>query len=185
MSISVVLQDKRLIKEAPLSCLKDTRLGIDANLYVRRVLSSSETKEAFVPALGGVPLALEEHIQRDLRVLETHRIKPIFVFNGLQPPRRERPLSTQDYRPARRQAGWEHYEKSRTDMAVQAFGQVPMNIADVLRVVHRCFLHRKTEFMTAPYLAWAQVGRGKKTTNISRYLRGGAEIKDYVLVRCS
>lgn len=143
-----------------MSALKDTRLGIDANLYVRRLLSNPETKEPFVAALGGVPLALEDHITNDMRALEKERIKPIFVFSGLNTPRGpERPLSksSEDIRPAKRAQAWELYEKGKNDMAMQAFGQVPMTVADVLRVVHRCFLHRKTEFVMAPYLAWAQV----------------------------
>jgi hypothetical protein len=160
----VLLQDKKLVKEAPLSALRDTRLGIDATLYVRRLLTSSETKEAYVPALGGVPLALEEHILRDLRTLEKEHIKPIFVFNGLAPQKggspRERSAAAaaaEDTRPAKRQIAWEHYEKGRNQAALAAFQELSIGVADVLRVVHRCFMHRKTEFITAPYLAWAQV----------------------------
>lgn len=170
-----VLQDKGLIRDAPLSALEGTRLGIDAGVYVRRLLTAPETKEAFVAALGGVPLALEEHIVSDMRLLERMHIKPIFVFAGLRPQSRhavpsgqrqgpgqgqgqgQTPLIQEDTRPAKRAAAWEHYEKNRNEQAVQAFGQTPLGVADVLRVVHRCFLHRKTEFVVAPYLEWAQV----------------------------
>lgn len=116
--------------------------------------------------MGGVPLALEEHITRDMRILEHYRIKPIIVFSGLPPAKKDstgRPIlnnATEDAKAQKRQLGWEHYEKSRNDQAVQAFGQVHLNLEDVLRVVHRSFMHRKTEFVVAPYLAWAQVSRG-------------------------
>lgn len=159
-----MLQDRGLVKEAPLSALEGTRLGIDAAVYVRRLLSSPATKEAFVPALGGCPLALEERIVEDMRALERAGVKPIFVFPGLPVQARQQPspssgrsLMVEDSRPAKRQAGWEHYEKNRNDQAMQAFAQTPLGLQDVLRVVHRCFLHRKTEFVVAPYLAWAQV----------------------------
>lgn len=150
--------------DAPLSALSNTRLGIDANVYVRRLLSSPETREPFVAAMGGVPLALEEHIKSDMRIIEHHGIKPVIVFSGLPPARKDsngRPNlinPAEEVKAKQRQSGWEHYEKSRNDQAIQAFGQVQLNVEDVLRVVHRAFMVRKTEFIVAPYLAWAQVG---------------------------
>lgn len=152
------------MRDAPLSALSNTRLGIDANVYVRRLLSSPETREPFVAAMGGVPLALEEHIKRDMRILEHYGIKPVIVFSGLPPARKDsngRPNlvnPAEEVKAKQRQLGWEHYEKSRNEQAIQAFGQVQLNVEDVLRVVHRAFMQRKTEFVVAPYLAWAQVG---------------------------
>lgn len=162
---TVVLQDKKLVRDAPLSALSNTRLGIDANVYVRRLLSSPDTREPFVAAMGGVPLALEDHIKSDMRILEHYGIKPVIVFSGLPPARKDsngRPNlvnPAEEVKAKQRQLGWEHYEKSRNEAAMQAFGQVQLNVEDVLRVVHRAFLQRKTEFVVAPYLAWTQVSQ--------------------------
>jgi hypothetical protein len=113
--------------------------------------------------MGGVPLALEEHITRDMRILERYSIKPVIVFSGLPPARKDssgRPNfgnALEEAKAQKRQLGWEHYEKSRNEQAIQAFAQVQLTVEDVLRVVHKAFMHRKTEFVVAPYLAWAQV----------------------------
>lgn len=74
-----------MIQKAPLSALKDTRLGIDLEVYLRGVLSNPSTAEPVVAALGGSPLALISHIENDLRSLERARIKPVFVLSGLPP----------------------------------------------------------------------------------------------------
>ena len=158
--LTVLLQDKQLIHEAPLSALRDTRLGIDAQVYLRGVLSAKDAKEPLVPALGGVPLALEDHVTNDLRLLEAARIKPVLVFNGITPPRSERPFSTEDSRPGKRQSGWEAYERGRVEAATSAFASVPLTPQDVTRTAQRSIMRRRTEFITAPYLAWAQVRAG-------------------------
>lgn len=82
---SAYLRDHKLIQKAPLSALKDTRLGIDLEVYLRGVLSNPATSEPVVAALGGSPLALISHIENDLRSLERSRIKPVFVLSGLPP----------------------------------------------------------------------------------------------------
>ena len=82
-NIEYYFQERQLVKELPLSALKDTRLGIDAGHYIDLLLSSEATKEPNVTALGGVPSALGPRIEEHLRTLEVNKIKPIFVFSGL------------------------------------------------------------------------------------------------------
>jgi hypothetical protein len=152
------LTEKKLVQEAPLSLLAETRLGIDATHYIRRILNDPETKEPLVSALGGCPLALPARIESDLKALEKLSIKPVFVFGGVPLAKKERPLSVEDTRPLRRQQAWEFYEKSKVDQATSAFGQgTTTDINDVLRIVHRAFKHRRVEFLTSPYLAASQV----------------------------
>lgn len=53
-----------LVKEVPLSALAGTRLGIDANHYLRRLLTPRDptTSDAFLAAVGGAPLTLTAEV---------------------------------------------------------------------------------------------------------------------------
>ncbi|PWN39683.1 PIN domain-like protein [Ceraceosorus guamensis] len=79
------LAASRLLQTAPLTALRETRLGIDLSLYLRLLLSSPRTAEPLTAALSGSPLALSSHIEADLRALEQAQIKPVFVLHGLPP----------------------------------------------------------------------------------------------------
>lgn len=160
-ALDYFLLERNLVKEAPLSCLRETRLGIDAGHYIDQLLTNPDTKEPLCTALGGIPSALGGRIEEDLRTLEVNKIKPIFVFSGLGFRQREKPLSNSEeinLKLSKRQQAWDHYEKGRIDQATASFSQgSSMTYMDILRFVHRQFKHRNTEFMTAPYLASAQV----------------------------
>ncbi|KAE8210682.1 hypothetical protein CF327_g5472 [Tilletia walkeri] len=79
------IRERRLLHTCPLAALKDTRLGIDLQLYLTTLLRNPDTAEPFVAALGGAPLALISHIEDDLKILERSRIKPVFVLSGIPP----------------------------------------------------------------------------------------------------
>lgn len=148
----------QLLHTLPLSSLKDTRLGIDLNLYLKTLLQSPSTSEPLVTALGGSPLALISHIENDLRTLERARIKPVFVLGGLQLARRTRPFSFEDPRVEERRKAWESYEQSDTDGAHVHFSRSnSTQVGDLVRAVLRAFRHRNVEFLVAPYLAEGQV----------------------------
>lgn len=185
----------------PLSSLRNTRLGIDANHFLTKLLGAREGCDHFTPAIGGSPLTLTAEVScsfpfptpppppltrpkwggrsaissRDVRkaplivhgavqiennmhTLQAHGIKPVFVFNGINPlDVRERP-NPNDERNWQRQQAWEHYEQGRVGQAAAVFGASGSVVpADVLRLVHRQFKQRHTEFIVAPYLAWAQL----------------------------
>ncbi|GHJ87340.1 hypothetical protein NliqN6_3742 [Naganishia liquefaciens] len=71
------------MQRLPLEVLKDTRLGIDVNHYVRQLLTSEDYREPMVAAVGGYPTALASVIEKQMKSLEDMRITPILVFNGL------------------------------------------------------------------------------------------------------
>ncbi|PWN93477.1 hypothetical protein FA10DRAFT_273936 [Acaromyces ingoldii] len=152
------LRVHQLLHTLPLSSLKDTRLGIDLNLYLKTLLQSPSTSEPLVTALGGSPLALISHIENDLRTLERARIKPVFVLGGLQLARRTRPFSFEDPRVEERRKAWESYEQSDTDGAHVHFSRSnSTQVGDLVRAVLRAFRHRNVEFLVAPYLAEGQL----------------------------
>jgi hypothetical protein len=71
------------LQRLPLEVLKDTRLGIDVNHYVRQLLTSPDYREPMVAAVGGYPTALANVIEKQMKSLEDMRITPVLVFNGL------------------------------------------------------------------------------------------------------
>jgi len=154
------LLERKQIQTLPLSVLADTRLGIDASHYLNQILENPATREPLLAATGGLPLALSSRIESDLRVLEKQRIKPVFVFPGLQPTKRSRPVQQNDYYESTRdrKEAWSKYEAGQEDQATKLFESRPcINQWDLWRAVLRIFRHRNVEFLVAPYISWAQV----------------------------
>ena len=150
------------IQSFPLSVLSDTRLGIDASYYLQSIYENPPGKEPLLSATGGLPLALTQRIETDLRTLEKLRIKPVFVFSGLIPQKRWKHLQPhliheQNEACRDRANGWSRYESGQEDAATKLF-EVRSGLQqwDLWRMVLRIFRHRNVEFIVAPYLAWAQ-----------------------------
>ena len=158
------LSERKQLQTLPLSVLADTRLGIEASYYLSLILESPSSKEPLLAATGGLPLALSSRIESDLRVLEKHRIKPVFVFPGLLPTERPRRLNGHEYvEPCReRKEAWAKYEAGQEDLAQKLFeSRNCISQWDLWRSVLRIFRHRNVEFLIAPYVSWAQVCRFK------------------------
>lgn len=151
------------IQSFPLSVLSDTRLGIDAGYYLQSIYESPPGKESLLSATGGLPLALTQRIETDLRTLEKHRVKPVFVFSGLVPQKRWKHVQSQLIHEQNeacrdRANGWSRYENGQEDAATKLFEvRSGLHQWDLWRVVLRIFRHRNVEFIVAPYLAWAQL----------------------------
>ncbi|GAA5863698.1 hypothetical protein JCM5353_004978, partial [Sporobolomyces roseus] len=54
------LAERKLVKQCSLNALSGTRLGIDAEHYLHKLLDSRDptTSDTFTPAIGGAPLTL-------------------------------------------------------------------------------------------------------------------------------
>lgn len=154
------MHERKHLQSLQLSVLADSRLGIDAAYYLQQLLESPSSKEPLLAATGGLPLALAQRIEADLRVLEKLRIKPVFVFPGLQPVKKlgrnqhfEHTEACRDRRDA-----WTKYESGQEDPATKLFeGRHGLAQWDMWRMVLRIFRNRNVEFIIAPYVAWAQV----------------------------
>ncbi|BFZ59465.1 hypothetical protein YB2330_000475 [Saitoella coloradoensis] len=149
-------QERKLIQASNLSMLKGCSLGIDATYYLQQILTSQQSKEPLTSALGGLPLALRNHINRDLDDFERLNIKPVFVFNGINLLKKEDPFSRDDKRPSQRTAAWQRYEKGEVDAALQNFGQTLPNMNDIAKFAQSVLAERDVDFQVAPYSAWAQ-----------------------------
>ncbi|CEG64051.1 hypothetical protein RMATCC62417_01095 [Rhizopus microsporus] len=108
--------------------------------------------------MGGLPLRLRESIEKELKQFKSHGITPIFVFPGLSILRKDKPFSKEDTRPSHRAAGWEFYEKGKTDLAMSNWASSGgIHPADLLNCVFHILHENDVEFVRAPYSAWAQL----------------------------
>lgn len=152
------LRDRRLLQEAPLSALKDTRLGIDLTYYLHYLLRSPRIREPLLSAIGGTPLALISYLESNLKALEVNHIKPVFVGDGLSIQRRERPFARPDERGRIARDAWDLWRQGKTAQSTSAFGEcAALQPHDVLLQVLKLFRHRRVETLNAPYRAGAQV----------------------------
>ena len=157
------LHERKGFQTLPLSIISESRLGIDASYYLQNLLDGPATREPLLAATGGLPLALIQRIESDLRSLERLHIKPVFVFPGLIPNKR---WKTQNYTEINeacrdRRDAWAKYEEGQEEAATKLFeGRSCFSQWDIWRIVLRIFRHRNVEFIVAPYLAWAQVCLG-------------------------
>lgn len=161
MAMVDYLAERKHLQTFSLSVLSDSRLGIDASYYLQQLTDNPPSREPLLAATGGVPLALTQRIEADLRALEKLHIKPVFVFPGLLPAKRWKQYQNHaEYNEAcrdRREA-WTKYEAGQEDAAIKLFeGRSGLAQWDLWRMVLRIFRHRNVEFLVAPYVAWAQV----------------------------
>lgn len=160
--LDAFLSERGLLRTCPLSALKDTRIGIDLDVYLRSVLSNPATADPFAAALGGMPHALVSHVESDVvNLVKQKQIKPVFVLSGLAPaiPKSSKPAFSQEEHKARLRAqAWDAYEEGDVPMMQELLlSSRSIEVNDVVRAVLRMFRHRAVEFLVAPYLANAQV----------------------------
>lgn len=97
-------------------------MGFEADEFIGRILTSIPTREPLLPALGGLPFGLDGHIEERLTALSEFDIKPVFVFNGLNPYGQERKLDAQLRAISSIKTAWDYYSASHPDLAVAEFG---------------------------------------------------------------
>jgi hypothetical protein len=61
----VYTSQKKLISVQPLSLLKDIRLGIDGNVWLRKIISGAAS-ELYLPGIGGTPSGIRMAIEKEL-----------------------------------------------------------------------------------------------------------------------
>lgn len=109
----------------PLSQFTGTTIAIDASDYLTTLLTSPATREPLLPALGGLPFALQKHVDADVAGFREAGITPVFVFEGLETGCRSEGMVGRE---SRQKAGvlgeaWGIYDQGRGDEAVVAFGK--------------------------------------------------------------
>jgi hypothetical protein len=78
-------------------------------------------------------------------------ITPFFVFNGI-PSKRDRPFSTPDERPGKRDMAWERYGRNDKGAARELWkSSNSLSLQDYLSIVFEILTDNGVEFMRAPY----------------------------------
>lgn len=162
---------------ANLDQLSGSRVGIEAAEYLsHRILNHSRAKEPLVPALGGLPLALTQHIEADLNTLRSFDIEPLFVFSGLDITKQDNPFEHKTGEAGVNANAWNLYDNHEAEASVAKFGesskchgQQDWTIAhngiayvtpeDLFRALQAILFKHGVRFQVAPYSAWAQVGK--------------------------
>ncbi|KAK4998773.1 hypothetical protein LTR66_002073 [Elasticomyces elasticus] len=74
-----------LLESSPLEQLSGRTVAIEAEHFIDRILTNPSTREPLLPALGGLPFALESNVHSQITVLGSYGITPLFMFSGLSP----------------------------------------------------------------------------------------------------
>jgi hypothetical protein len=111
--------------------LRNCRVGIEAAEYLnQRILNHPRAKEPLVPALGGLPLALTEHVEEDLNTFRSFEIEPYFVFSGLDITKQGNPFGQKIAEAAVNANAWNLYDSHQAEASVAKFGESSMAIQE-------------------------------------------------------
>lgn len=97
-------------------------VGVEAEHYLQRLLSTPPSKEPLLSALGGFPFALKSHIENELEHMQTAGFTPLFVFNGLDVGKKDQSGRREAEAAAANLRAWELYDQHQPVKAVETFG---------------------------------------------------------------
>ncbi|KAK5133335.1 hypothetical protein LTR08_007860 [Meristemomyces frigidus] len=135
-------------------------IAIDAEDYLNNLLTTTATREPLLPALGGLPFALQKHVDEDLASFKQAGITPLFVFNGLDVASRDRAMIGREAKKAAATLGeaWSIYDQGKGDEAVVAFGKAcTYKTYHIVRWLQYHLHKAGIVTQTAPYIAAAQM----------------------------
>ncbi|KAI6912685.1 hypothetical protein D0869_08702 [Hortaea werneckii] len=151
-----------------LSEFTGTRLAIDAEDYLHTLLTNPQTREPLLPALGGLPFALQKHVDESLQGFKDAGIDVVWVFNGLQ-SESQSGEAVDEWRKASEglSHAWRVYDEGKGDEAVVAFGKsCTYKTAHITRSL-LSHLHDKSQtILVAPYTAAAQCVYLESTSHV-------------------
>lgn len=111
--------------------LRGCRVGIEAAEYLnQRILNHPRAKEPLVPALGGLPLALAQHIEEDLAAFRSFEIEPYFVFSGLDITKQGNPFGHKTAEATVNADAWNLYDSHQAEASVARFGESSMAVGE-------------------------------------------------------
>ncbi|KAG9961067.1 PIN domain-like protein, partial [Aureobasidium melanogenum] len=139
--------------------LNERRLGIEAEDFIANILTTSPTKEPLLPALGGLPFALEETITNHVGVLRSYGCQPYFIFNGVTSNGQEERLQAATRATKSIANAWELYGASEPERAVAEFDTLSgtINVDNIYRFVQNILRKHDVDFLVAPHSACAQL----------------------------
>ncbi|TKA41326.1 hypothetical protein B0A54_06228 [Friedmanniomyces endolithicus] len=119
------VQSEGLETSGKIDQFRKSCIAFDAEDYLDTLLTATLSREPLLPALGGLPFALQKHIDDDLQRFRDAEIKPIFVFNGLQAASKDGTMVAREGKRAAKilDEAWGIYDQGRGEDAVNAFGK--------------------------------------------------------------
>jgi len=119
------VQSEGLETSGKIDQFRKSCIAFDAEDYLDTLLTATLSREPLLPALGGLPFALQKHIDDDLQRFRDAEIKPIFVFNGLQAASKDGTMVAREGKRAAKilDDAWSIYDQGRGEDAVNAFGK--------------------------------------------------------------
>ncbi|CCJ28602.1 unnamed protein product [Pneumocystis jirovecii] len=148
--------EHKLFNYQPLSVLKDCRIGIEANYYLKQLVERLPVKDPMIYATSSMPVGLKTQILRDLSILKQNKIEPFFVFDGLDLINKNKKVWNDDYSKIRAEA-WKNYDQGKLQQASNDFNLSGKITFYFICVLIDILLEKKIEFLIAPYLSWAQL----------------------------
>ncbi|KAH9871304.1 hypothetical protein IAQ61_005483 [Plenodomus lingam] len=157
-----------LAETSDLEQLSGCRVGVEAADYLnQRILNHGRAKEPLVPALGGLPLALNQHIEEDLDTFRKFDIEPWFVFSGLDITKQDNPFGQKTDEAAVNANAWNLYDSHQAEASVAKFGESTyVTPEDLFRALQAVLTERNIRFTVAPYSAWAQLAYLEKSQHV-------------------
>jgi hypothetical protein len=107
----------------PFDELENAKIGVEATAYLQNMLEKPPTQEPLLAALGGEPMAMKRHIEAELDTWASHRITPLFVFEGQSTVGRDEvALASAKAALLKTKEAWELYSDGEPSEAVTSFG---------------------------------------------------------------
>jgi hypothetical protein len=155
--LDAFLAEKGLLYKGSLDELKYTRIGIDGQHWLRKLLQT-QINEPLYLGMGGLPLSLKKAIEKDVLRFKEWEITPFFVFHGLHLIKKEKPFAVEDMRPEKRQAAWVAYESGKVHEAAFIWlSSGSLGPAELTGAAIKMLRDLGIQCMRAPFSSWAQL----------------------------
>ncbi|RAR07197.1 XPG N-terminal domain containing protein [Stemphylium lycopersici] len=163
--------------------MRGCRVGIEAAEYLnQRILNHPRAKEPLVPALGGLPLALTQHVEEDLASFRSFEIEPYFIFSGLDITKQGNPFGHKTAEATVNADAWNLYDSHQAEASVAKFGESTyVTPEDLFRALQSILTEQKIRWMVAPYSAWAQLAYLEK----NEFVHAVAASSDTLIFECT
>ncbi|KAF8978452.1 hypothetical protein BGZ46_006454 [Entomortierella lignicola] len=139
---------------SPLGFLQDIRLGIDGNVWLKKILPS----EQYLCGIGGTPSGLRKAVEKELECFKAASIHPLFVFSGLALIRKDKPFINDDGKITKRNAAWDSINAGKMDVALSSWNTAhAIHQPDLIHLVMRILKEHGIDYIRAPYDTGAQL----------------------------
>ncbi|EON70012.1 hypothetical protein W97_09278 [Coniosporium apollinis CBS 100218] len=137
-------------------------VAIEAADYLNSLIRNPNTIEALLPALGGLPFSLRGYVLKDVSILRSHGINPVFVFSGLDvgkdDNKRDAAFRASDEAARIHASAWLQYDQHKPEEAVKTFKEsAVVKPEDLFRYLQKILREAGVPFKVAPYSALAQL----------------------------